>query len=146
VNSLKDKGFRFLEHVADVYVEAYGSSLEEAFEHAATALFEVMTDTSKVKPEVVKRVKVTGFDEYSLLYNWLEELLYLYEVENILFSKFKVHITKVNEDFSLEGEAWGEQFDDKRHEKRTEVKAVTYSQMEILRKEGKVVVRFVLDI
>jgi len=44
-------GFRFLEHTADVYVAAYGETLAEAFENAALAMFETMTDTENVKPQ-----------------------------------------------------------------------------------------------
>jgi SHS2 domain-containing protein len=50
--------FEFLEHTADVYIAAYGKSLEEAFENAALAMFEVMTDTEKVSPDMENSVEV----------------------------------------------------------------------------------------
>ena len=62
------KRFEFLPHTADVYIAAYGRTLEEAFANAALAMFEVMTDTSRVEPRVSKRVRVEGFDLESLLY------------------------------------------------------------------------------
>ncbi len=43
----KEKGFEFLEHMADAYVAAYGKNLAEAFENAALAMFNVMTETEK---------------------------------------------------------------------------------------------------
>jgi len=125
-------GFRFLEHMSDAYIHAWGDTLEEAFEYAALAMFEVMTDTSKVKPEVRIEVEVKGIDLYQLLLNWLEELLYYYDAERLLFSKFKVHeIGKQDGEYMLRGEAWGEKVDLSRHESRCEIKAVTYSLMEI---------------
>ncbi|RLE81165.1 MAG: archease [Thermoprotei archaeon] len=140
-------GFRFLEHIADVYIEATGKTLKEAFEQAALAMFEVITDTSKVEPKVCKEIRVNGFDEFSLLYNWLEELLFLHDLESLVFSKFKVHeINRNHEEWTLRGEAWGEPFDESRHEKRTEVKAITYSRMEVIKKGDNHIVRFVLDI
>jgi len=64
------KGFKFLEHTADAYVAAYGVDLAEAFENAAFAMFDVMTDVEKVSPEVKENVEVVAEDEYALLYSW----------------------------------------------------------------------------
>ncbi len=142
------KKFTFLEHMADVYIEAYGNTLEELFENSAIAMFEVMTDTSKVKPIEVKSVKTDGFDLESLLYCWLEEWLIIHDSENMVFSKFKVNtIKKVNEEeYVIEGYGWGEKFNPRVHEVRTEVKAVTYHMMEIKQINGKWIARFLLDI
>ena len=141
------KGYRFLEHTSDVYIEAWGRNLEEAFEEAAKAMFEVMTDISRIEPLIEKNIVVKGFDKYSLLYNWLESLLVYFDSEGLIFGDFKVNrISSCNSELVLEGKAFGEVFNLKKHEPRTEVKAVTYSQMEIIEKEDKVLVRFVLDI
>ena len=142
------KKFTFLEHMADAYIEAYGDTLEELFENAAIAMFEVMTDTSKVSPVEVRSVETEGFDLESLLYKWLEEWLIIRDSENMVFSKFKVKkIAKVREDkYIIEGLGWGERFNPEVHEIRTEVKAVTYHMMEIKQKNGKWVARFLLDI
>lgn len=141
------KKFVFLEHISDAYVAAYGRSLEEAFENAALAMFEVMTDTSKVRPKHKFEVEARGFDLYSLLYDWLENLLIVYNIHNVLLSKFKLYkIRKVNEEYIAKGEAYGEPFDPLRHEQRTEVKAVTYSLMEISKKNREYEVKVVFDI
>ncbi|RLE53057.1 MAG: archease, partial [Candidatus Methanomethylicota archaeon] len=66
------KAFEFLDHMADVYIAAYGRDLKEAFENAAKAMFEVMTDISTVNPKVKREIRVEGFDLESLLYEWLE--------------------------------------------------------------------------
>ena len=139
--------FRFLEHPSDAYVEAYGSTLEEAFESAALAMFEVMTDTSSVRAVEEIDVKAEGHDLCSLLYNWLETLLYYYGSRNLVFCRFKVlGIREKEGGYALEGKAWGERFDPSRHESRVEVKAITYSLMEVKREDGKYTLRFVLDI
>ncbi|MEM2794839.1 MAG: archease, partial [Thermofilaceae archaeon] len=125
-------GFKHLSHTADVLIEAWGDSIEEAFEYAALGVFEVMTNTSLVKPEEEKRIEVEGGDLESLLYNWIEKLLILFDTEQILFSKFKVEkIEKKEEIFKLYGIAAGEQYSGEKHESRTLVKAVTYHLMEI---------------
>ncbi len=140
-------GFKFLEHMSDAYIMAWGKTLEEAFEYAALGMFETMTDTSKVKHKVVREIEVDGIDLFSLLYNWLEELLYYFDAEALLFSKFKVHeIGKKNEKYYLRGIVLGEPFDESRHISKNAVKAVTYSLMEINRKNGEWILKFVLDL
>jgi SHS2 domain-containing protein len=147
MTSLK-KRFEFLEHTADLYVAAYGKSLEEAFENAACAMFEGMTDLEKVEPRLEESVEVKGQDEQALLYNWLEALLVKSDVTGNLYSRFKIlKIKKTSSDFGLEAKIWGEPFDAKRHMSKVGVKAVTYHQMEIRREaKGAVTVRFILDI
>ena len=69
------KRFDFLEHTADMYIAAYGLTIEESFENAAYAMFEGMTDLYKVRQKLEDTVDVEGQDEQALLYNWLEALL-----------------------------------------------------------------------
>src|SRR5512135_3120059 len=86
--------FEFLEHTADILIAAYGQTVEEAFENSALAMFEVMTDTTKVNPTQQDTVEVEAEDEYALLYNWLEALLVKFEVNGMLYSKFKIDSLK----------------------------------------------------
>ncbi|MEM2464846.1 MAG: archease [Candidatus Bathyarchaeia archaeon] len=139
--------FEFLEHTADVYIAAYGKSLEEAFENAALAMFETMTDTADVKCEREDTIEVEGEDKESLLYNWLESLLVKFEVENILYSRFKIlSIEGSNGKLRLKAKIYGEPFDPEKHKQKVGVKAVTYHRMEIDEKPRKVIVKFILDI
>ncbi len=143
----KTEKFVFLEHTADAFIAAYGSSLEEAFENAALAMFEVMTDTDKVNAQIKETVEVEAEDEYALLYSWLEALLVKFEVTGLLFSKFEVHKIKDDkEKFKLEATIWGEEFDSARHPQKVGVKAATYHQMEIIKEIEKVTLIFLLDI
>lgn len=139
--------FEFLEHTADLYIAAYGKDLEEAFENAAYAMFESMTDLAKVRPKLKEAVEVEGYDEQALLYNWLEALLVKFEISGNLYSRFKIErITKTPSGFKLKAEIWGEAFDADRHLSKVGVKAVTYHQMEIVRQPDSVTVKFILDI
>jgi len=143
-----NKAFEFLEHSADVYIAAYGRSLEEAFANAAKAMFEVMTDTSKVRPLVKKVIHVEGFDLPSLLYSWLEELLYIFDVEGLVFSKFNILsiYSPASGKYVLDAEVYGEPLDPSRHPLGIGIKAVTYSLMEVVDVPGNCQVKFVLDI
>jgi SHS2 domain-containing protein len=141
------KRFEFLEHTADLYIAAYGRSLEEAFENAAYAMFEGMTDLAKVQPKQEDIIQVEGYDEQALLYNWLEVLLVKFDVTDNLYSRFTVEeILKTSQGFKLRARIWGEPFDREKHLSKVGVKAVTYHQMEIIKKPSLVTVKFILDI
>ena len=139
--------FEFLEHTADVYIVAHGKTREEAFENAALAMFEVMTDTEKVSADVEDSVEVEAEDEYALLYSWLEALLVNFETKNMLYSKFKISsIDETSEGFRIKATVWGEKFNAEKHVQKVGVKAVTYHRMEIIKEIDKVTLEFILDI
>ncbi|MEM0007147.1 MAG: archease [Candidatus Bathyarchaeia archaeon] len=143
----RKRNFEFLEHMADAYIAAYGRDLAEAFENAAAAMFEVMTDIEKVNSENEDYVEVEAADEHALLYNWLEELLVKSEINEMLYSKFKIfEIAKTADGFRLKAKIWGEKFNPEKHPQKVGVKAVTYHQMEIIREPDKTIVKFILDI
>ena len=134
--------FKFLEHTADVGIEAYGKNMEEIFENSALGMFEVMTNTKNVSPKVKRSVKIESEDIKSLLYDFLEKLLILRDSEDLIFSKFKVNKIDKGKKYSLKAEVWGEKFSPKKHEDRTVVKAITYHRMEISDKKAY----FIVDI
>jgi len=139
--------FEFLEHTADVYIRAHGKTMEEAYENAALAMFEVMTDTDKVAQAHEETVEVEAEDQYALLYNWLEALLVKFETENMLYSKFQItNWEETAENFKLKAKVWGEKFDAQKHSQKVAVKAVTYHRMVIIRERDQVVLEFILDI
>jgi SHS2 domain-containing protein len=139
--------FEFLDHTADILIAAHGQTLEEAFENAALAMFEVMTDTTKINPTQEDAVEVEAEDEYALLYSWLEALLVKFEVNGMLFSKFKItSLQDVSDGFKLNAQVWGEKFNAEKHPQKVAVKAVTYHRMEIIKEIDKVTLEFILDI
>ena len=146
-NSEFEGKFEFLEHTADVYIAAYGESMEEALGNAGLAMFEVMTDTKRVTASEKMELEVEAEDEYALLYSWLEALLVKFEVNNMLFSRFEVDkIDESDEGFKLKASIWGEKFDSNKHSQKVAVKAVTYHRMEIIKENEKVTLMFILDI
>ena len=139
--------FEFLEHTADVYIRARGKIMEEAYENAALAMFEVMTDTDKIAQMQEETLEVEAEDQYALLYSWLEALLVKFETENMIYSKFQVTNWKeTDENFRFKAKIWGEKFDPKKHPQRVGVKAVTYHRMVIIRERDQVLLEFILDI
>lgn len=141
------KRFEFLEHTADAYVAAYGKTLEEAFENAAYATLEVMTEAEKIEPKIEEKVEVEGYDLQALLYNWLEMLLIRFDTTGRFYSRFKIsRIEKTVEGYRLEAKIWGENFNPQRHLQKVGVKAVTYHRMEIVEKPEQITLKFILDI
>jgi SHS2 domain-containing protein len=141
------KKFEWVEHPSDIGFRAYGKDLAEAFENAALAFFEVMIDTSKVRPREEVKVELEAEDEKALLYDWLERFLYLRDANGLVMSKFKVEELKSsNGGFKIIARAWGEKFDPKKHEPKVSIKAVTYHMMEIKREKGECSVQVVVDI
>lgn len=145
---LECPAYKHLEHTADVLVLSRGRVIEEAFEKAGEAVYEIITNTRKVKP--VKRVdiEIEGTDLENLLYKWIEELLIYTDAEGLVFSRFTVcRIDELpGEGYKMTASAWGEEFDPERHEERTIVKAMTYAQMTINRKGDCWELTFVVDI
>lgn len=126
------KKYEYLEHTADIKFLAYGNTLEKVFENAALAMFNVIIDTGKVSGETAREVLLTSPDLESLLVDWLSELLYLFEVDEIVFWKFRVEEIREEEgEYSIKALASGEKYYPESHPFETEIKAVTYNQLEL---------------
>jgi SHS2 domain-containing protein len=131
------KRYTFLEHTADVLFRAYGNDLSELFENSAEALESVMIDLKSVEQKDVKRVNLSSDTYENLLFDWLTEILVLFEVDSFAIRKFYVKII----DKSLNAECSGERIDKREHKLKLEVKAVTYHNLEIIRD-----VRYYVDV
>ena len=124
--------FKYLEEIAlaDIAFEAVGKNLEELFVSCAEALEDSMVNLKDVKNTIVKDVKLEEDNTENLLFKFLNELIFLKDVEGLLFSKFNVKI-KQNKKYVLSAKLAGEKINHKRHELRNDVKAVTMHLFEI---------------
>jgi len=123
------KKFEYLEiSTADVCFLAYGNSLEELFSNSALAMYEVMVDVDKIEEKIEKEIEVEGYDLESLMFNWLNELLYITDTEKLVFKSFNIKIDEKN--FKLFAKCKGERISEK-HNPKTVVKAATYHLMKI---------------
>lgn len=139
------KKFEFLGFAtADVCFKSYGRTLGEAFGNAALAMFDVMLETENVKPRIVKKIDVKGEDLESLMFEWLNELLFYVDAESLAFSRFDVHIDE--NQMRLSAKVSGEPIDQAKHKTKTDVKACTYHGMEIKQINGMWVVQVILDV
>ncbi|ACX72609.1 protein of unknown function DUF101 [Methanocaldococcus vulcanius M7] len=139
--------FKYFETTADIGVEAVGKSLEEAFKEGARGLYNIMVDVDKIEKNGKIEFEVSGDDLESLLYNFLNELLYYTDVENMVFGDFDIDIKKDNKGgYKLKCVAYGEEIDKKKHNVKEEVKAITYHKMEVKKNNNGWIVRYIVDL
>ncbi|RLI91694.1 MAG: archease [Candidatus Altiarchaeales archaeon] len=139
------RDFEFLEHVADLRFMAYGKSLNDCFQNSAKAMFSAISDLKSIDEKDLKRIVLKAEDLEVLLHDFLSELLFLFETEGLLFKKFHVSIDR-NKGYRLKAELYGEKFNPKKHEIKTEIKAVTYHEMLIERRNKEWVAEVLCDI
>ncbi|EFN55786.1 hypothetical protein CHLNCDRAFT_14100, partial [Chlorella variabilis] len=121
-----------LDHTADVQLHAWGATLTEAFENVALCMFNYMTPLKgiAIDPALTRRYEAEGHDMQSLLFNFLDELLFSFSTE--FFVPSQLRITSFDrQTWQIKAEGHGEKFDRQRHVCGTEVKAITYSAMQI---------------
>ena len=127
------KDFEIAAHTADVGIRAYGVNINQAFANAARALFSLITELDDVEEFLHRDIELTAPDEESLLVEWLNELIYLFDTENIVFKRFDV--TKLN-NRQLKARSYGEKVDSSKHCLKTGVKAATYHMLKVDKNNG----------
>ena len=145
---MKKAGFEFREHTADVQVRSWATSIEDAFSQTAYSLMATITpNLKKIEPEIEKEITVQAEDKEALLFDFLSEFLYIFDVEELVFCQICVRkIEKVNGNYELHATLRGEKFNLTKHEIGIEVKAITYSFLNIEETLGKTVIDIVFDI
>ena len=134
--------FEVIDHTADVGIIAYGRDLEEAFANSAYGMFSLIADLDGVQEKVSRKVDIESIDQEALLVDWLNELLYLFDVKHIIFKRFEITALSQNR---LQARIYGEKVDKSRHQLKTGIKAATYHMLKI-EKNKEVKVQFILDL
>jgi len=126
-------GFEVLEHTADIGIVAHGQRLEEAFANAALGLFSLITDLETVKEPTSRELVLEAKDPEGLLVEWLNGLIYLFDVENLLLSRFEFSELGPTR---LVARAYGERADPSRHPIKLGVKAATHHMLKVEKEDG----------
>ena len=133
------KRFELIEHTADTGLIAYGSNLAEAFANAAYGLFSIITELNKVREVESRPVVVSAGDVEGLLFDWINNLIYIFDVEHLLFKRFNITVfTERN----LIATCRGESYDPSRHRLKLGVKSATYHMLKVDRQKNRVQVIF----
>ena len=122
------KRYKLIEHTADTGLIAYGNSLAEAFGNAAYGMFSIIAELDRVRETKTRRFEVTGNDLEGLLFEWLNRLLYYFDVDMLLFKRFEISILPENR---LKAICYGEKYDPLRHRLKTGVKSATYHMLKV---------------
>ena len=135
----KMKRFQLIEHTADIGLIAYGSSLAEAFANAAYGLFSIIAELKTVKETESRRLEINEEDAEALLFEWLNRLIYFFDVEMLLFKRFDIIELNGHE---LKAMCYGEKYDSSRHHLKMGVKSATYHMLKVDKEKNQVQVIF----
>ena len=136
--------YKVLDHATDAFIEVTASSLIEAFEVAGYSVIETILDNSKIEEKEEHNTLVKGKDLNYLLYNWLEEIIYLLITEGFAIKKLNITLEK-NEEYTISARIFGESIDIKKHGFKVEIKSPTFHEMEI-KQEKQVTMKFLMDL
>ena len=135
--------YSFLEHTADVKFKVESSTIEEMFRSATDALNETIRGDIKILEQEGKYFEIEGKDLEGLLYNFLEEFLFLLDAEDFLVARIKN--LEINlEDKKIKCSLIGDKAEN--YKFTNDVKAVTYHGMSIKNKDGKFICEVILDV
>ncbi len=137
------RGFEIIDHTADVGVIAYGADIKELFSNAALALFSLITEPESIEEKLQQGLEISSEDRDSLLVEWLNELIYLFDAEHILFNKFEIENLTHNQ---LKATCYGEKIDPSKHKIKTGIKAATYHMLEVDKDSSGYKAQIIFDI
>jgi SHS2 domain-containing protein len=135
--------FEFVDHSGDLGVRVFGESFPQLFEQAAEALTFILTDPKAIRIKETRKILLEAKTDEELLITWLNELVYLFETEGLLFKTYNVFSVH---DHHLEALAQGEIYVEGRHPIKTTVKAATYHQLKISNDQGVWTAQVIFDL
>ena len=137
--------FEVFDHTADLGLRVRTSSFDELFVESGRALFSVIVaNPTAVRPLQEKTFRIEGNqnEQDYWLFDWLSELLYVFETERVLLCEFNISF----ENTQLVAVCRGETADSQRHELEHEVKAITYHDLILRQENGGWLAEFIVDI
>ncbi|MCD6574913.1 archease [Candidatus Aerophobetes bacterium] len=137
------KKYEFINHTADIGIRVKGENLAELFSNAGYAMFDIIADISRVHPQKATDIKIPGGEIEDILIDWLRELLCRFNTDGWLFKEFNIH--KLDKT-GLEATCRGEKIDPSKHTLKTEIKAVTYHGVEVIKNNNLWEVQIIFDI
>jgi SHS2 domain-containing protein len=127
-----EKDFEIIDHTADIGLRAFGSTLVEAFVNAARGMLSLITDPDSIREVIYRDIKVTAPDQEVLLVEWLNELIYYFDTEQLLFRRFEITLLTETE---IQARCYGEKTDRSRHILKMGIKSTTYHMLKITKKD-----------
>ncbi len=138
-----DRPFEVIDHTADIGIVAYGSDIKGLFANAALGLFSLMLDLNTIGETVERALELSAEDTDILLVEWLNELIYIFDVEHTAFKRFEIDELTDN---TIKARCFGEKIDPQKQKIRREIKAATYHMLQIEKQDSTYKVQVIFDI
>ena len=137
------KPFEIIDHTADIGIVAYGTDIKQVFANAALGLFNLMADLDDFKEDLQRELELSAEDAEVLLVEWLNELIYIFDVEHIIFKRFEIdELTSTH----IKARCFGVKIKPGQHKLKREIKAATYHMLRISKEDGGYKVQVIFDI
>ncbi len=140
---IKENGWKEIEHDADLGLHVKAQSVPMLFQNAANGMINLMLDVAGIEARSQETVEVEATDGEGLLIEWLEEILFLFEVEK--FAPFQAEVLRFK-NYALTGSVRGERYAPKKHEVKNSIKAVTWHNLLIKKSDGFYETRIIFDV
>jgi len=137
------KPFEIIDHTADIGIVAYGADIKQVFANAALGLFNLMADLGNLKEDTKREIELSAEDVEVLLVEWLNELIYISDVEHIIFKRFEINELSNTQ---LRATCFGEKIKPGQHRLKREIKAATYHMLRLNKENGSYKVQIIFDI
>lgn len=138
-----EKAFEIIDHTADIGIVSYGVDIKQVFSNAALGLFSLIIEPGSVKENMQREIKISSQDRESLLVEWLNELIYIFDVEHIVFERFEFDALNNRE---LKARCFGDKINPKQQTIKREVKAATYHMLAINKENNGYKAQVIFDI
>ena len=138
-----EKTFEIIDHTADIGITSYGTDIKQVFSNTALGLFSLITELDNIKENVQRYIGISSQDRESLLVEWLNELLYIFDVDHIVFKRFEFDDLNERE---LKVKCFGDKINPKQQEIKREVKAATYHMLSIKKENNGFKAQVIFDI
>ena len=138
-----DRQFEIIDHTSDVGIIAYGLDQAELLANAARGMFSLMADLKEIETDSSKIIELDEQDNIALLVEWLNELIYIFDMEHFVFKEFDIDV-KIGR--RLKATCYGGKLDVKIHKVKCQIKAATYHNLSIVKENGIYSARIIFDI
>jgi SHS2 domain-containing protein len=138
-----EKTFEIIDHTADIGIVSYGTDIKQVFSNTAFGLFSLITELDNIQENLQRDIEISSQDIESLLVEWLNELLYIFDVDHIVFKRFE--FAELNKR-ALKVRCFGDKINPEQQEIKREVKAATYHMLSINRENDGYRAQVIFDI
>ena len=138
-----EKPFEIIDHTADIGIIAYGTDIKQVFANAALGIFSLMAKLDDIKEDAQRDLVLSAEDEEVLLVEWLNELIYIFDVEHIVFKRFEIDKLSGNQ---IKARCFGQKIKPGQHKLKREIKAATYHMLRISKSNSNYEVQVIFDI